>query len=126
MTKQSQYMQGYEQGLISALKTVQKDGIQGLEDEIKFRNITELHTNMSKQDVNNLVQEVKSKIVRAYMILSFASLHDFFGYGHKRCKKFWDGVDMGAGYLCNDVATWDDYSNSIEEQLGFEIDTKDL
>lgn len=122
MAKLSKQMEYYEAGLDSALRIVREQGIQGLEDEIKFRNITGIHTNMPKQDVNNIVQDVKDKVVTAYTVLAMASLHDNFGFGYKRCKRFWDGMDEGAEYLCKDLATWDDYTNAIAEQIGFKIE----
>lgn len=124
MAKQSKYLEGYEAGLDRALRIVREQGIQGLEDEIKFRNITGIHTNMPKQDVNNLVQEVKDKVVTAYTILAMASLHDNFDFGYIRCRRWWEGVEKGAEYLCKDLATWDDYTKAIADTLGFDIEMR--
>lgn len=121
MAKLSQYMDGYEAGLDRALRIVREQGVQGLEDEIKFRNITGIHTNMPKQDVNNLVQEVKDKVVTAYTILAMASLHDNFQFGYTRCRRWWEGVELGAEYLCKDLATWDDYIRGIKEEIGLDM-----
>lgn len=124
MAKLSKYLEGYEAGLDRALRIVREQGVQGLEDEIKFRNITGIHTNMPKQDVNNLVQEVKDKVVTAYTVLSMASLHDNFDFGYTRCRRWWEGVEKGAEYLCKDLATWDDYTKAIADTLGFDIEMR--
>lgn len=124
MAKMSETMRGYEAGLSAAWDIVRTTGVESLEQEIKFRNITGFHTKMPKQDTNNLVQDVKDKIMSHLMILVFAAVHDEFGFGEQRCKRLWDKIEEAAEYLCKDAATWDDYVQAIADQIGLTIELK--
>lgn len=125
MAKMTEYMKGFEDGLDLAVRITRKNGLHGLEDEIKYRNITGFHTKMPKQDMNNLTYQVKDKLMSHLMVLVFAAVHDEFGFGMKRCQRLWDKIDEGAEYLCCDAATWDDYVQAIGEEIGLQIELKD-
>ena len=43
------YIAGREDGLQLALNIVKKKGVKGLEDEIRFRNATKIHTLLDKK-----------------------------------------------------------------------------
>ena len=43
------------------------------------------------------------------------------GLDKKRCQQYMDKMAEGAQYLAEDLATWDDYVEEIQEQLGFEM-----
>ena len=49
MAKIDNYIVGREDGLQLALNIVKKKGVKGLEDEIKFRNATKIHTLLDKK-----------------------------------------------------------------------------
>lgn len=54
-------------------------------------------------------------------VLAIAVLRDKFSFGKTRCQRFMDGMEVGAEYLMKDLATWSDYRNSIEEELGITL-----
>ena len=94
MSKMDSYMQGRTEGMEFALRLVKDKGIEELEKEITLDT---------------------------YSILSVACLCDLWGFGKKRCQQFMDKMAEGAQYLVDDLATWDDYRQAIQERLGFEI-----
>lgn len=49
MAKIDNYIAGREDGLQLALNIVKKKGVKGLEDEIRFRNATQIHTMLDKK-----------------------------------------------------------------------------
>lgn len=124
MAKMTEYMRGFEDGLDLAVRITRKNGLHGLEDEIKYRNITGFHTKMPKQDMNNLTYQVKDKLMSHLMVLVFAAVHDEFGFGEKRCQRFMDGLNRGADYLLEDLATWDDYIQAIKEETGLKLEIR--
>ena len=53
-----------------------------------------------------------------FVILSIAVLHDDFGFGEKRCRRFRNGLDRAADYINDGLAEWIDYVDAIKEELG--------
>ena len=121
MKKWSQYQEGRNDGLNLALSIVKKSGIEGLEQEVKFRGATGINIGLCKQDLNTATDYIKQRTLDTFTILGIACLHDEFGFGQKRCQRWLDKMDEGAHYLLEDLATWDDYIASIKEQLGMDL-----
>ena len=49
MAKMNDYMAGRQDGLQLALTIVEKNGVDGLRDEIEFRNATQIHTMLDRK-----------------------------------------------------------------------------
>ena len=49
MAKMNDYMAGRQDGLQLALTIVEKNGVDGLRDEIEFRNATKIHTLLDRR-----------------------------------------------------------------------------
>ena len=97
MSKMDSYMQGRTEGMEFALRLVKDKGIEELEKEIKFRQRTGISLNVTRQELNAASNKIKEMTLDTYSILS------------------------GTQYLVDDLATWDDYRQAIQERLGFEI-----
>lgn len=121
MNKMREYERGREDGLGLALRIVRDGGLEALEKECKFRGVTGIHTSLAVKDLDKASEAIKQMTLDTFTILGIAVLHDDFGFGEKRCQRFMEGMDRGAEYLVDGLATWDDYRQSIFDQLGFEI-----
>nr|WP_253288392.1 hypothetical protein [Blautia sp. MSJ-19] len=99
MNKMREYERGREDGLDLALRIVKQGGIEALEKEIKFRNITGVHTSLATKDLDKASQKIKQMTLDTFTILGIAVLHDTFGFGQIRCQRFMDGMDNSAPYL---------------------------
>lgn len=49
MAKRNDYITGREDGLLMALEIVKNEGVEALEKEIKFRNVTGIRTALAKK-----------------------------------------------------------------------------
>lgn len=76
------------------------------------------------QQLDKASQKIKEMTLDTFTILGIAVLHDCFGFGQIRCQRFMDGMDKGAEYLAEDLATWPDYINSIKEQIGIDLEIR--
>lgn len=117
MSKMDSYMQGRTEGMEFALRLVKDKGIEELEKEIKFRQRTGISLNVTRQELNAASNKIKEMTLDTYSILSVACLCDLWGFGKKRCQQFMDKMAEGAQYLVDDLATWDDYRQAIQERL---------
>lgn len=124
MNKMREYERGREDGLDLALRIVRQGGIEALEKECKFRNVTGVHTSLAVKDLDKASKQIKEMTLDTFTILGIAVLHDCFGFGQIRCQRFMDGMDKGAEYLAEDLATWPDYINSIKEQIGIDLEIR--
>lgn len=124
MNKMREYERGREDGLDLALRIVRQGGIEALEKEIRFRNITGIHTSLAIKDLDKASERIKAMTLDTFTILSIAVLHDYFGFGQIRCQRYLDGMDKGAEYIVDGLATWPDYIESIKDQLGMKLEIR--
>lgn len=83
--------------------------------------MTGIHTSLAVKDLNKASQKIKEMTLDTFTILGVAVLHDKFEFGQKRCQKFIDGMEQGAEYIMDDLATWGDYIQSIKEELNINL-----
>ena len=119
--KMNDYMVGREDGLLMALDIVKQGGAEALEKEISFRNVTGIRTPLAKKDLDKATIKIKEQLLDTVTILSVATLHDVYGFGKKRCRRFIDRFNLKAECLVDDMASWDDYIQVIREELGIEM-----
>ena len=104
MNKMREYERGREDGLDLALRIVREGGMEALEKEVKFRNITGVYTSLAVKDLDKASEKMKEVIADSFVILSIAVLHDDFGFGEKRCQRFRDGLDRASDYINDGLA----------------------
>ena len=121
MAKMNEYMAGREDGLQLALSIVKERGIEGLEEEIRFRNITGVHTMYAKKDLEKATMRIKEMTVDTFTVLSVATLRDEFDFWKKRCKRFIYRMNLKAECLLADMVTWQDFIDNIEEEMGIKL-----
>ena len=75
MAKRNDYITGREDGLLMALEIVKNEGVEALEKEIEFRNVTGIRTALAKKDINRATIKIKEQTVDTVTILSVATEH---------------------------------------------------
>lgn len=121
MAKVNDYMAGREDGLQLALTIVENRGIDGLKDEIKFRNATQIHTMLDKKSLDQATRKIKEMTLDTVTILCVATLRDEFGFGARRCQRFIDRMNLKAECLMDDLVSWKDFIENIEEEMGIKL-----
>lgn len=119
--KINDYMAGREDGLLMALDIAKNGGIEALEKEIRFRNVTGIRTALAKKDLDKATIKIKERLLDTVTVLSVATLHDEYGFGAKRCMRFIERFNLKAECLVDDMASWEDYIQAIQEELGIEM-----
>ena len=59
MAKMNDYMAGRQDGLQLAFTIVEKNGVDGLRDEIEFRNATQIHTMLDRKSLEIATRMIK-------------------------------------------------------------------
>ena len=81
MNKMREYEKGREDGLDLALRIVRDGGLEALEKEIRFRNISGIHTSLAAKDLDKAAEKIKELSLDVFTIIGIAALHDEFGFG---------------------------------------------
>ena len=108
-----------------ALRIAESDGIEGLRKEIKFRGVTGIHTALAKKELDQASKQIKEMTLDTMIVLAVATLHDEFDFGQKRCQRFMDRLELKAGCLIDNLATWPDYIKAIKDEIGLELSIRE-
>ena len=125
MSNLKDYNRGRNDGLAMALRIAESDGIEGLRREIKFRGVTGIHTTLAKKELDQASKQIKEMTLDTMIVLAVATLHDEFDFGQKRCQRFMDRLELKAGCLIDDLATWTDYIKAIKDEIGLELSIRE-
>lgn len=121
MAKMNDYMAGRQDGLQLALTIVEKNGVDGLRDEIEFRNATKIHTLLDRKSLEIATRKIKEMTMDTFTILCVATLRDEFDFGAKRCQRFIDRMNLKAECLMDDIVGWQDFIDNIDEEMGIKL-----
>lgn len=112
---------GRREGMAYAARIVEKDGLEGLKEEIKKRNITGLDLNISHKEMEVATTQMRNMMLDTIMAFSMGIMHDEFGFGHDRLQRFMDKFQEGAELLNSGVITWDQIITNTEESTGIQL-----
>lgn len=121
MAKINKEEQWRREGMSYALKIAKERGIDGLEEELKVRNATQLPLRVSVKAMEECIVNIKNNVLDTVIILMAATLHDEFGFGEKRVQRAINRFDLKAECLAEGYCTWQDQIDVIKEELGIEL-----
>lgn len=75
-------------GLVRAYDIVCRQGIEGLEKEIRFRKACPMQLEIDRETADKIFDGILNKVYATYVTVVFQTLHDVFGLGEIRLKRF--------------------------------------
>lgn len=108
-------------GMELALKIAREGGIEALEKEMEFRARSGVNAPVSMKDLDIASTKIKEMTIDTMTTLAVAAVHDEFGFGQKRCQRLVDRMNRIAGSLADEMATWDDYTQMIKDEMGITL-----
>lgn len=121
MAKVNKEEQWRREGMAYALKVAKEKGIEGLEEEIKYRNISLVPIAVSKEKMDECVNNIKMNTIDTMLLLSASTLRDEFGFGKERLARFIERFNYKAECLVDGFVTWDDQMEMLAEECGIEL-----
>lgn len=121
MAKINKEEQWRREGMAYALKVAKERGIEGLEEELKYRNATLVPIAVSKEKMDECVNNIKLNTIDTMLILSASTLRDEFGFGKERIARFIERFNLKAECLIDGFCTWDDQMTTLAEECGIEL-----
>ncbi len=137
MAKIDKWQQYRMDGLVRAYDIVCREGIEGLEREIRFRKACPMQLEIDREETDRIFNKLLDKVYATYVTVVFKSLHDSFGFGEIRLKRFKEQFDKQVmwintvdefGYRYDDFVSLanelnDKYHLDIDEKLVEEVQT---
>lgn len=121
MGKIDNYATGRAAGMMLARDIVEEGGIEELEKEIRFRNITGINVGISQKELDKASEHIKARTLDTVLVMAVSVLRDEFDFGKVRCNRFIERFNTKAACLMADMATWDDFIQSVKEEMGIEM-----
>lgn len=124
MSKMTDYQSGREDGLMLAEKIVKEGGLERLQEEIKYRGITGIHTQLAKKEIEKASEVIKMTTIDTILLLALSTVRDEFGFGEKRMQRLINRMEKKATCLIGNMATWEDFRETIKEETGIEVNVR--
>lgn len=112
------------EGMAQALRIAKEKGIDGLEADLKMRNITGLPCAVSRAAMDECIMNIKYNVVDTFTILVAYTLHEKFGFGRGRLGRFIDAFNFQAECLDEDYCTWEDQIEILRQECGLELNIR--
>ena len=112
----------WNEGFSRACEIAEKEGVEGLLREKKFRGVTDFSGRMTTGDLDRYTKQIKELAFNTVRIGFIASLHDAFGFGEKRIQKVMNEFDKLAEYLTKGWVYWADIIQDVQDR--FDLDLK--
>ncbi len=119
--KMADYSKGRNDGLALALKIVKEGGIEALEKEIQFRNVSQIHTGLAHKDLEKALDPIKQMTLDTVLALSLLSLRDEFDMGKVRLERFMGRFSEKAGCIADDLCSWPDVVKTVHDETGIGV-----
>lgn len=104
-------------GMEYALRKIKENGIEAFEKEYSMRNRYGISYNATG------VEERKYRLHATWCILVMMlyTLHDRFGFGHKRCCDVMEMFNERITDVANGIVGWTEIAEQMEKELGFKV-----
>lgn len=113
--------QARREGMAYALRIARKKGIEGLEEELKFRNITQMPIGVPRKAVDECVMNIKHNTIDTFTILMAAALRDSENFGKQRVMRVISEFTQKAESIQMGYCSWDDWELQLAEELGINL-----
>lgn len=124
MAKVNKEQQWRAEGMAYALKIAKEKGIDGLEEEIKFRNATHIPIQVSRPSCEDAINRIKENTIDTMLIMSIASLVDTFNFGEFQCRKFMNEFDKKTDML-QSFQEWENIIKEIKDRTDIELEIRE-
>lgn len=113
--------QARREGMSYALRIAKEKGIEGLEEELKFRNAVNIPVGVSQKQVNDFVEETKNTILDTVLLMSVNCIRDEFGMGKTRCERFVKRFNSYSESLVGEYVTWAEIAEAMKDEMGLDF-----
>ena len=121
MAKLSKEELARRDGMKFALKIAKEKGIEGLEEEIKYRGINGRPQTLDRAAIHDFENRTRDQITDCIEAMAVWVLHNEFGFGQKRCLKFMKRFMDETECLVSEHISWKDIIDVLHTQIKTDI-----
>lgn len=128
MSKVNDLMQGRNEGMAMALKIAREGGIEALEKELQYRNITGISLNLTQKEIKAAAYISSVRATEVAIAISLVTLMDEFKMSRSQLHKFKAAFDAKVYEALESGDSKDvlkQYTDRILEEVGIEVMIKD-
>ena len=123
--KVNDLMQGHNQGMAMALKIVRDGGIEALEKEIEYRNLTGVSLNITRPELEQATTAIRLRATEVAIAISLITLLDEFCFSKYQARRYKEVFDQQVDRVLNDEVTLNDYLKRISRDLDIKMVIRD-
>lgn len=112
-------------GMAYALRIAKREGIEGLEEELKRRGITGVNLPASRKEIDRELDKVKMQVLDTVLAMSCLVLRNEFCFGEKRLNRFKERFNFETSCLEDGHTTWADVLEMIRKETGIELQIRE-
>lgn len=109
------------EGMDYAYRQIEKIGMEAFRKELQTRNRTGISVKLTPKEIDEASTKIKEMCLDTVCTMTIAVLHDEFGFGQKRIKQFMDRYRSKSECLMGGFVSWQDYLDTIKEELNVNI-----
>lgn len=119
-------------GMAYALRVAEKDGIEGLRDEVKARGAVFIPLEVTREAVQELNDFLGDRILNRFRVTMLFTLNEVFGFGKERLLRFYEAFGKNCGRTVeldpfgNHCGKMSDYAVFLKEKYGIEFDLEQI
>lgn len=123
MGKLTKEQQARNDGMALALRIAEKDGIDGLREEIRRRGLQNYSLNVPQKELDKAKTVITQRTIDMVMAIGCLTLHDEFGFSQKRLQRWIDRFMSKCSGLCDPDAgvTEMDYLQALKDETGITL-----
>ena len=103
------------------LKLAEEKGLEEARKEFDSRNLRGIPLQCRKEDVMRLYESERTNLTRCMLIIAVSTLHDEYGFGSERLKRYVDRFNLKASCLAENYVNWKDIQEEIKKETGVYI-----
>lgn len=112
------------EGMAYALRIAKEKGIEGLEEEIKFRNITQMPISVNRKEAEKFVEETKMNCLDTVLIMALNVLNDEFDFSQEQLNQFKARFNFKAENLVDGFMSWKDLQDVLVEEMDIKTEIR--
>ena len=114
------------EGMAYALRVAREKGIDGLAEELRFRNVTEFPIGFKRSEVNKLLHQSWDSLYQCFRVIYSATLQDLWDFTPEQIQQTNERAFLKEECIGDGFCTWLDYVVDLADSLGIRMDIKGL
>lgn len=129
MSKADKMFEWTMHGMIRARNIVKEKGLEELDKEIRMRGLLKVPITITTEKINKWSESIKENIYNNMLTATLYALHELFGFGKERLRRFRDKYNeialqaMDLDWLGQHYATLEDYAKELNEKYDMNLDS---